>query len=100
MTEKEHEMNRGMKWIAERFAAVLGVTPDALDWERHSAGALLQVPAKPDMQHYVNFAQSQIADCADDSDTQKNMLAWIADHAKEAQRAPSSKSDPHNCPIE
>ncbi len=46
MTENDHEINRGMQWIRERFAEVLGLTPEALEWEEHSAGALLQVPCR------------------------------------------------------
>ena len=100
MTKQEHEINSGMKWIAERFAEVLGVTPEALDWEQHSAGALLQVPVSSDSIHYICFDKKQIADHGNSRDWQTTMQTWIGKHAKEAQRSPSSKQDPHKCPVD
>ena len=100
MTKQVHEISAGMKWIAERFAEVLGVTPEALDWEQHSAGALLQVPVGSDSNHYISFDQKQIQGHGKSRDWQTTMQTWIGEHAKLAQRSPASKQDPHKCPID
>jgi hypothetical protein len=92
------EQDQGQRWIAEQFAAALGLTPENLDWEKHNVGALLQVPVGSEEFHYVKFNDEQIAGAAG-SDMQKHLSAWIADHVKQAKRSPSPRKAPYECKL-
>jgi len=99
MDDYAHERRGGIHWIRQQFAAMLGITPEAVDWEQHNYGALLHVPIDDQSKHYIMFDHQQIDDSGNQPEWQKQMLEWIGEHIKEAQRSPAPRANPHRCPI-
>ncbi|MGH9549702.1 MAG: hypothetical protein ACRD3W_10015 [Terriglobales bacterium] len=99
MDDYAHERRGGRQWITDQVANMLGLTPDMLDWEQHSYGALLRVPVADDAQHHIAFDHQQINDASDDEQWRNHMRDWIVAHLKEAQRSPSSRENPHRCTL-
>ncbi|HEY9717063.1 MAG TPA: hypothetical protein V6C69_06330 [Trichormus sp.] len=99
MDDYAHERRGGLNWIRSQFAAILGITPEGIDWEQHSYGALLHLPIDEGSKHCVMFDHQQIEDSGDQVEWQKKMAAWISEHVKDAQRTPSPRNNPHRCPI-